>query len=435
MNKSRGFWNRFLILLCSCLIGTFLVSCSGNSNSAETESTPSDEEKEEVTITWSFWGDPWEVEINNKVKEAFEEKYPHIKVETQHAPWSNYFDRLQTQWAAGESPDVMFLTNVPSYASKGVLKDLTGLIEDEGFDVNQFTEAQLKNFEYDGKLYGLPRDNDTKVFFYNKKLFDEANLPYPEEGWTWNDLREYAKALTKEENGKVVQYGVAFEPAWWRLWVTSNGGEIFDDPVNPTTTTMNEPEAVEAIQFLADLMNEDKSAPSFDLQRDSSNVSQLFMTGQVAMVFGNHALIPNFMEAEDLEWDIVGMPRAEGKDPVNVAAGAGYVISENTEHLEEAFLLWSFLLGPEGQEIFTESGVLVPGSKEAQNSPVFLDKPYNAQVFIDETANGLNVTPLATQWPEAAQTFDSAFEEVWIGQKTAEEAINGVIPSINELLE
>ena len=105
------------------------------------------------------------------------------------------------------------------------------------------------------------------------------------------------------------------------------------------------------IQFLADLMNEDKSAPSFDLQRDSSNVSQLFMTGQVAMVFGNHALIPNFMEAEDLEWDIVGMPRAEGKDPVNVAAGAGYVISENTEHLEEAFLLWSFLLGPEGQEI------------------------------------------------------------------------------------
>src|SRR5690606_3993660 len=99
----------------------------------------------------------------------------------------------------GESPDVMFLTNVTSYASKGVLKDLTGLIEDEGFDVNQFTEAQLKNFEYDGKLYGLPRDNDTKVFFYNKKLFDEANLPYPEEGWTWNDLREYAKALTKEE--------------------------------------------------------------------------------------------------------------------------------------------------------------------------------------------------------------------------------------------
>ena len=67
MNKSRGFWNRFIILLCSCLMGTLLVSCSGNSNSDETESTPSDEEKEEVTITWSFWGDPWEVEINNKV--------------------------------------------------------------------------------------------------------------------------------------------------------------------------------------------------------------------------------------------------------------------------------------------------------------------------------------------------------------------------------
>ena len=35
----------------------------------------------------------------------------------------------------------------------------------------------LKNFNYDGSLYGLPRDNDTKVIFYDEDLFEEAELP------------------------------------------------------------------------------------------------------------------------------------------------------------------------------------------------------------------------------------------------------------------
>ncbi len=57
--------------------------------------------QEQVTIVWSFWGDPNELPPNYEVIEAFEAAYPHIKIETQHAPWSSYFDRIQTQMAAG----------------------------------------------------------------------------------------------------------------------------------------------------------------------------------------------------------------------------------------------------------------------------------------------------------------------------------------------
>ena len=69
--------------------------------------------QEPVTLIWSFWGDPNELPPNYQVIEAFEAAYPYIKIETQHAPWSSYFDRIQTQMAGGTAPDVMFLNNIP----------------------------------------------------------------------------------------------------------------------------------------------------------------------------------------------------------------------------------------------------------------------------------------------------------------------------------
>lgn len=62
--------------------------------------------QEPVTITWSFWGDPNELPPNYEVIEAFEAAHPHIKIETQHAPWSSYFDRIQTQMAGGTAPEI-----------------------------------------------------------------------------------------------------------------------------------------------------------------------------------------------------------------------------------------------------------------------------------------------------------------------------------------
>ena len=410
------------ILLTSVALSSMLVACSSSS---------SDDSKEggKETVVWAYWGDPWEVDVNNQVKQAFEAKYPNIKVETQHAPWSSYFDKLQTQWAAGQSPDVMFLTNVPSYASKGVLMDIGELAKEQGFDMNDYYEEQLTQFKHDGKLYGVPRDNDTKVLFYNKKLFDQAGLKYPSLGWTWDEMREDAKKITKTENGVVTQYGMAFEPDTWALWVFANGGKILDNNEKPTKTLLDSKEAVEAIQFMGDLMNVDKVAPSYDLQKDSSNISQLFSTGKVGMIIGNHALVPSFEKTPDLQWDIAGIPTAKGVQPVNLAGGAGYVIAKNTKHKDAAFKLWSFLLGEEGQKIFTKSHVMVPSSKKVLASDEFLKQSYNASVFADQTKAGQPM-PIYAGWSEASAKLSSALQAVWINKEKASDAVRNVIPEV-----
>jgi ABC-type glycerol-3-phosphate transport system substrate-binding protein len=74
-----------------------------------------------ATITWSFWGDPNELPPNDEVIKAFNAKYPNIQIKTFHEPWASYFDKVQTMFAGDSAPDVLFLTNIASYASKGVL--------------------------------------------------------------------------------------------------------------------------------------------------------------------------------------------------------------------------------------------------------------------------------------------------------------------------
>src|SRR5689334_15867675 len=74
-------------------------------------------------VTWSFWASPWELEINRRVARAFEREHPRIRLELIDHPWEEYFAWLSGEWAAGRSPDVMFMNYVPVRAAQGMLAD------------------------------------------------------------------------------------------------------------------------------------------------------------------------------------------------------------------------------------------------------------------------------------------------------------------------
>lgn len=392
----------------------------------------------QTTVTWSYWGDPGELPPNFEVIEQFEAANPDISIETQHAPWSTYFDRLQTQWAGGVSPDVMFLNNVPSYASRGVLAELDDLVAESGFDISGYHPDMLRIFMLDGKLHGFPRDNDTTVLYYNIDLFDEADVAYPDDTWDWDVLREAASALTvKDAAGRTLQYGVVLEANKYPNWVHQNGGLIFDDPVAPTTFHLAEPAAVAAIQFVADLINVDGSAPSFDAQQQMGSTTELFATGRVAMVMTNAARVPTFMDA-DFSWNVAPLPMGPTGIRANTLGGAGYVMATNPADLDASWEFLQFLSGPEGQAIFAATGLAVPALTTPETTAAFvgaLPDSVNGQVFIDETANGM-LNPNFPDWREIETTLVTpALDLVWNGEQTAEEALGAIAAQVQAFLD
>ena len=127
-----------------------------------------------TTITWGYWGSPEEVAQNRRVAEMFEAANPDIRIEHMHAPWGDYFTQLQIQFAGGDAPDVMFLTNMTQYMPLGVLKDLRPLFAEYGFNTDAYSAEMIEQFSYQGGIFGVPRDNDTMVVYYNRFPF-----PFP----------------------------------------------------------------------------------------------------------------------------------------------------------------------------------------------------------------------------------------------------------------
>jgi multiple sugar transport system substrate-binding protein len=408
-----------------------LAACQGNSNAsqappAQTTGTsaapaatqPASTASHSASITWSFWGDPNELPPNDEVIQAFNQKYPNIEIKKFHEPFASYFDKIQTMFAGDSAPDVLFLNNVPSYAAKGVLEPVDTLAQQSGYDVQDFVDAELQLFRYQGKLYGFPRDNDTKVLYYSKDAFDEAGVAYPDEKWNWNALRDAANKLTKRQADRVLRYGAAIEATEWPVFVWQNGVEVYDDPLKPTKCLLDQPDQVAAITYLSDLMNSDKVIPSATGLTQAGGVTNLFGSGLAAMAISNAPRLLTFANAP-FKWDVAVLPQQ--KRAADYVGGAGYVMSAGSKEKEAAWTFMQFLNGPDAQKIFSKGGGVVPARISVQKSDTFLKAGppgVNMQTFVTATSQGhLNAQATIGPWQSEMNTsVNKDLDSIWSGE-------------------
>ena len=386
-----------------------------------------------VQITFGSWGSIDEQITANAILKVFEARYPNIQVQPQYTDFSSYFIRLNADLATKSIPDVMFLTYVPTYASKGALADIRSMVAKHGKSLSGYTQGELFLFEWNGGVYGVPRDNDTKVIFYNRSLFKKAGVALPKDGWSYDDLRATAMKLTVGSGARISQYGYAYETGMWRLWLWENGVELFDNDATPTKVTFNTPAGAQALQFMGDLTTKDNVTPPASQLASSATIASLFTGGQLAMAFGNHALVPTFNKTKGLDWFVVGMPHFNGQKVVNAAGGAGYTISKFASHPDAAYQLWDFLTGPIASLQFAAGDDIVPLSPAALSSPVWTGKPYN-KVFTAQTKLGHRF-PSFAQFGPVLSAIDSALQPIWIGEQTAADALPKAAAAAQKLLK
>src|SRR5579862_1939696 len=130
---------------------------------------------------------------------AFEKAHPDIQV-TLQAVVANYQEKLLAEVAAGTAPDVVHMDppSFQKFARRGAILPLNQFFkETPGFDLRAYYKNLVDASTMDGLLYILPRDIAPIVpVFYNKKIFDEEGIPYPDGRWTWDfverpELREH----------------------------------------------------------------------------------------------------------------------------------------------------------------------------------------------------------------------------------------------------
>ncbi|MBZ0301526.1 MAG: ABC transporter substrate-binding protein [Anaerolineae bacterium] len=395
-----------------------------------------------VTVTWAFWGSPEELATHTQVADAFMEAHPEIKIEIWHQPWSDYFTGIQTLWASGDPsviPDIAFLSPINNYAADGVLEPLDSYIEATGFDRSDFWPGLLEYAMYDGKVYGFPRDIGLEVLYYNKDIFDEVGVAYPDDTWTWDDLLAAAEKLTVvQSSGRVSRYALGMEAGKYQLWVGQNNGSILDDMFTPTRCTLADPEAVEAFSFFSGMMDNNYAMRDANLSQAGGDAG-VFQSGQVAMIIQNSSRITAFNEA-GLNYDVAVVPIPEGGQRSASAAGAAWTMSSFSDNKDAAWTFLSWLQSTDGgQAIYTKSGEILPALQSTAKSDLFLGvegNPENRQAFITEGENAkVGRAGLFPEWNELSGTIISpALQPIWAGEAQPEDVLPALCESVDAFL-
>lgn len=200
---------KWVTLFCLSLL-LFATACSGGTSSTPASSGDSGQggtsDKIELRMTW--WGSQTRHDLTTKVIKLFEEKHPGITIKAEYSGWDGYFDKLTTQVAGSNAPDIIqmdyaFLTD---FARRGALLDLTPYADKE-LRIKDHDKSMITAGSIDDKLYAITLGVNAPGVIYDATLFQQLGIEEPKESWTWDDFSAIAYQDCCSEGRRILRFG------------------------------------------------------------------------------------------------------------------------------------------------------------------------------------------------------------------------------------
>lgn len=295
--------------------------------------------------------------------------------------------KVIVQSHGGVGPDIFDTygkANLEAYVRSGIAYDITEAMRGAGIEVEKIIwPVAVPSCVYEGRVYGFPCNVNANAIWFNKDLFDEAGVPYPREGWTWEELIETGKKLTKRDSrGRIKQFGFYWS---WNSWnerndlIYSFGGTVFNEL--GTRVVLDSPEAKAAMRLAYDLMYThrimptpvDEAALSTQGGWGSGGITYL-MGGRVAMAFGGRWWL-NLIRKEkpDLRLGVVEMPYAKVKTVVGGARCA--LVNAKSPRREVAIRFIQYLASPEYNQLLNDQADALAPVMASSYTDRFLKNP------------------------------------------------------------
>jgi multiple sugar transport system substrate-binding protein len=393
--------------------------------------------------TSPLWQEPFEKNI-----QAFQEKYPNIKVQIEWQDYAAWVQKIQTAIAAGTVPDVYILDWVEIYDRivGGNIHPLDEYIRRDGVKTDDLYKAVVEWAQLDGKLWALPLGAPTNagIFWYNKDLFDQAGIKYPDENWTWDNVLEAApKLLKKDGSGKVEVWPMTVDVSTVGMlpalsWSAGGPGVVTDDY---TKAVLTDPVTLERLEFIVSLIQEKKLAPT---PADVQGLGDIFGAGRLAMQPSAPSyLIYGYRSVTKFKWDLTVQPLdPKTKKRVVPMAPGFFGIYGKSQNKDESWLLLRWLVGPERDNPSRRSfmagyGQIYP-AKWATEVDWFLQgqpgRPEHWKLIFDVLGQS---KPLPHLWNfrEWQTKANQELQTAVTGQKTPKEAAEAANKIIQELID
>ncbi|GEM_PF-615712 len=395
---------RFVILT-HIVIVTLLVSLGVASAQETAVSIPAQPCVEPGAITMRVWDAVWAAAIQESVDAWIAGYCPGAEVTLEVVPWDQYWDLLRTNAEEGDLPDIFNLSQdrFYFYVNNGVLLDLQPYLDAAEIDTSVWGTGMVEPYRWGDErdLYAAPVNWDTVVIYYNKDLFDAADIEYPTANWTWDDFAQAAEALT-DPSGDVYGAAVYSEyQAGYPNFIASTGMTPIVGAAR-TQCTLDEPASLGALEFLHALYEEGIMPSVSEIGGASADDSfDFWLAGRVAMVSNGSWKLSAALEQAAFNWDVVQLPRSPQSGRTrSIVHSVGYVASADTAQPELVANLIQYLVSDEGSAYFAQGAGVAPANPNQQQAWVesFGDTEVNIQAFVDAIDDSQGVTVFDEIW-------------------------------------
>jgi multiple sugar transport system substrate-binding protein len=373
--------NLFFFIMLALAVASYSFVLSKNNSFSKQLDTPLTPHADVTLEFWGIWdnSDQWQKIIDKfeAQKHIWNGQEVSVKINYTKKDISSYETDLKAAYADKKSPSVFMINNywLKRYSDK--LEPLSGRVTDideyELLDYEKLSEIfppyiLQDAFGSDNQMYAVPMYVDTMALYYNKDLFQKAEIAQPPA--TWEDLKTDAKKLTLLEKGdRIKQAGVALGSGKnisrscdiLSMLILQSGGKVIDSSGNidfnkkvevKTSSGIQAREpGLTAIKFFTEFSDPQKEIYTWNNERNDS--LQDFLDGKTAMLFGFNYQSANIAALKSgFNFGIAPVPQIQDSTPIVISSYWYPVVGNqntcsttggNAANIDCGKIAWSFL--------------------------------------------------------------------------------------------
>lgn len=338
---------KFIVISINCLLVASLTACGRNDTSGQAASpTKSDKPAEPVSVKILNISEYLDTPEFKSFLDRFQKKYPNIKVDPISVPHEQYINKRNIMMASGEDVDLIWGNGVDQFdaINKGFLMP----IEDVAKQVDIDMAKDFGNFkpDKDNHYFRFPIQQNNWMLFYNKKVFDDAHVAYPDPKvpMTWDEMADIAQKLTNTQ-GKTKVYGLFYNN--WGMYYYGYGSQLTNGKfyTQDGLSNINAPEFKRSLEWMNDVMNVRKAAMPISEYISNNTDFLSYWSGNYGMAIGAQwyaQLAATKKDKFPRDWKAgiapMPVPKEMAGKHMNWSSVDSLAIPKNAKHPKEALI-------------------------------------------------------------------------------------------------
>jgi multiple sugar transport system substrate-binding protein len=422
--------------------GAALAACNAPTGAPTTRS------EEPVQLVYRDWRTDWFPPMAQQMLDEFHATHPNIRVYYNLDPENAEFeDKCLADFQAGTAPDVFqgCCGFFPIWAQKGYTLDLRPYVQADldRATIDDWDPVQYRSFfTRDGKQYGLPKYHGAEALFFNKDLFDQYRVQYPDETWNHDDYLAAMKQLTRDRtgDGKTDLWGSMVDINWERIQVHVNEwGGHFVDPQDPTRSRLADAPALQAMDWIRARMWDDQVMAT-PLDAQNMGTSDAFIAGRAAMVEDGSWSLKAILSGAKFRLGVAPFPSGPARR-ATLSTTDGFGIYAGTKHPDAAWELMKFLISKDYGRAMARAQFLQPARASLLGewiSFICQEFPYQTEdlniiAFADGQLKGYSVIAEAfANQADAQRLANAAWQQVFVLGKASVDSMKDVSREIEQ---